>query len=159
MAHVRQQLREAIENALKNYAGLTAIVDVENISVERIELFQTKDVHSGNASQFPAVNLIVNDDSTDSGFINPCGKYEVEQEVAIEVYVNRENNYGTKIDEIVVQIQKCIFENIKLNLNIKGVKYEGSRMSKDLSETIYAARVLNYTYEYRINYSDPENFA
>jgi len=123
--HVRQQLREAIESTLKAYAPLTALVVAENITVERILDFQTDDVHSGKASQFPAVNIICNDDETDSGFINPCGKYEVNQEAVI----------------------------------ITGVTYEGSRMSKDLSETIYAARVINYTYEYRVNYSDPETFA
>jgi len=157
--HVRQQLREAIESTLKAYAPLTALVVAENITVERILDFQTDDVHSGKASQFPAVNIICNDDETDSGFINPCGKYEVNQEAVIEVYVNAETNYGAAIDLIVTQVQKALFENLKLGLPITGVTYEGSRMSKDLSETIYAARVINYTYEYRVNYSDPETFA
>ena len=159
MAHVRQQLREAIETTLKNYAPLTAIVNADNISVERILDFQQDDFHSGTGSHFPAVNIICNDDEPDQGFINACGKYEVNQDAVIEVYVNKESNYGTVIDEIVVQVQKALFENLKLGLPITGVKYEGSRMSKDLSETVYAARVLAYTYEYRVNYDDPEQFA
>jgi len=157
MAHVRQQLREALFNAISNDAAILSAV--KTVDIERIDLFQTDDIHSGKSAQFPAINIIVNDDETDSGFINPCGKYEVNQEAAVEIYVEKNKQYGAAIDEIAVLVQKALFNNLKLGLNITGVKYEGSRMSKDLSETIYAARVLNYTYEYRVNYSDPETFA
>ena len=159
MAHVREQLRQAIYNTLIAAGDLTTIVPVDNISIERIYLFQTPDIHSGKPDQFPAVNIIANDDVTDQGFITPCGKYEVDQQVDIEIYVNEQQQYGAAIDDIVVQVQKALFANLKLGLPITGVKYERSRMNVNLTETIYAARVLTYTYEYRVNYADPEEFA
>ena len=134
MAHVREQLRQAVYDTLIAYADLTNIVAVENISVERVDLFQQKDIHGDASDQFPAINIIANDDLTDNGFINACGKYDVEQEVQVEVYVNREDNYGSAIDWIVVQVQRALFANLKLGLPITGVKYANSRMSRDLSE-------------------------
>lgn len=159
MTHVRQQLREAVFNAISTSPEVLALVEIENIQVERAEPFQTDDVHSGdNKIDFPAINIVANDDETDQAFMTACSKYEVNQELAVEIYVDREFQYGSKIDEIVVAVQKALFVNIKLGLNITGVKYNGSRMSFEQKETIFATRVLSYTYEYRVKYSDPEIF-
>ena len=159
MAHVREQLRQAVLSTISTNTEVLNLVNVHDIGIERILPFQKDDIHSGNGDQFPAINIIGNDDETDQGFINPNSKYEVEQQITVEIYVEKTDQYGAAIDEIVVAVQKALFNNLKLGLSITGVKYQGSRMSADLSETIYAARVLNYTYEYRINYSDPEQFA
>jgi len=159
MAHVREQLRQAITTTINTHAGVLALVDADDITVERVDLFQSNDdIHSNSGPQFPAINMIVNDDTTGQEFVGNCTKTEVVQEVAVEIYVEKENAYGAKLDEIAVQIQKALFANLKLGLNLTGVKYNGSRMSKDLSETIFAARVLSYDYSYRVAYSDPETF-
>lgn len=159
MTHVREQLRQALFSTINTDVDVLALVDLDDISVERVDLFQTKDIHSDDENQFPAINIIVNDDETGQQYIGDCTKTDVSQEVEVEIYVNKENNYGSKIDEIAVPIQKALFNNLKLGLPITGIKYNGSRMSKDLSETVFAGRVLSYTYEYRVAYSDPENFA
>ena len=158
MAHVREQLRQAVYNTISANVDVLALVDFDDITIERVDLFQTLDIHDSGDKQFPAINIIGNEDETDQAFIGNCTKNEVNQEIAVEIYVNRKNQYGASIDEIVVAVQKALFNDVKLGLNITGVKYNGSRMSKDLSETIFAARVLSYTYEYRVAHSDPENF-
>ena len=151
MTHVREQLRQAIYDTISTDPDVLALVELNDISIERVNFFQQNDdIHEAAPdTQFPAINIIVNDDETNQAFMANCSKYEVEQEVNIEVYVNKVDEYGKELDSIIVPIQKALFNDIKLGLNITGVKYNRSRMSKDLSETLFAARVLSYTYEYR----------
>jgi len=154
--YVRDQLRQAIFQAISTNAGVLAVVDVENIHLERFEAFQTKDIHSNKSSQFPAINIIANDDSS-AQIVGNCPKFEIEQTVEIECYVNAVDNYGSKIDEIVAVVNAALYAVPSLGLKIRGgPRFDGSRMSKDLSETLYAGRVLNYTYFYTVDLRDPE---
>lgn len=156
MAYVREQLRQAIFTALNTSADVLALVDFENVNLERFELFQTKDIHRNKSPQFPAINLILNDDAQ-AQTVGNCSKFEIEQVVEIECYVNGVDNYGSKIDELVVAVNKALYAVPDLGLKIRGgPRFDNSRMSKDLSESLYAGRVLNYTYFYTVDLSDPE---
>jgi hypothetical protein len=154
--YVRDQLRQAIFQAISTNAGVLAVVGVDNIHLERFEAFQTKDIHSNKAAQFPAINIIVNDDSS-AQVVGKCSKFEVEQTVEVECYVNAVDSYGSKIDEIVAAVNAALYAVPSLGLKIRGgPRFDGSRMAKDLSESLYAGRVLNYTYFYTVDLSDPE---
>ncbi len=61
--YARDTLRQAVFQALNTNVDVLAVVDFDNIYLERFEPFQTKDIHSNKAAQFPAINVIVNDDN------------------------------------------------------------------------------------------------
>ena len=158
MAYVREQLRQAIFTAINTSAEVLAVVEFDNINLERFELFQTKDIHRNKGPQFPAINIIVNDDNQ-AEVVGNCSRFEIEQDVEIECYVNGEDNYGSKIDEIVNVVNKALYAVPNLGLKIRGgPRFNNSRMSKDLSERLYAGRILNYTYFYTVDLIDPEIF-
>jgi len=155
--YARDTLRQAVFQALNTNVDVLAVVDFDNIYLERFEPFQTKDIHSNKAAQFPAINVIVNDDNQ-AQTVGSCSKFEIDQQVEIECYVNGDDNYGSAIDEIVNVVNKALYLVPNLGLKVRGgPRYDGSRMSKDLSESLYAGRVLTYTYFYTVDLSDPEN--
>ena len=155
--YARDTLRQAVFQALNTNVDVLAVVDFDNIYLERFEPFQTKDIHSNKAAQFPAINVIVNDDNQ-AQTLGGCTKFEIDQQVEIECYVNGDDNYGSAIDEIVNVVNKALYLVPNLGLKVRGgPRYDGSRMSKDLSESLYAGRVLTYTYFYTVDLSDPEN--
>ena len=85
--YARDTLRQAIFQALNTNADVLTVVDFDNIYLERFEPFQTKDIHSNKSAQFPAINVIVNDDNQ-AQTLGTCSKFEIDQQVEIECYVN-----------------------------------------------------------------------
>lgn len=156
MAHVRQQLREAIKAQL--VAGVSLVID-QNITCGRVKPFQTEDIHSGDLGQFPAINLVTSDEQTDGRFIGSCSRYKVDQTVFVEIYVKNGDDYESELDGICVEAHKAIESDPKYGLELTGTAYAGSKSSQDLSEGLFASRVLEYTVSYRVNHTDPESFS
>ncbi len=158
MAHVRKQIRDSAQSILKNYPDLAAIVNVANITQGRVKAFQKEDIHSGADSQFPAINIHTQDDTPEQSFITGCSKYESVQVLAIEVYTNLNDGYEDELDRVCVQVEKAIANSPKLGFDDTStlIQYRGSSSAKEMSEQLFAARLLRYDIHFKVNHTDPE---
>lgn len=156
MAHVRTQIRDALQQILQD--NVTTVIGA-NIDKGRTRPFTAKDLHSDDEDELPAINIVTDDQNTDSQFIQgDCSKYKNSQTVYVEVYVSNGDDYEASLDEICVEVEKAIADNPKLGLPIKQMRYESSKISRDAKEFIFVGRVLEYSAIYKASHQDPETF-
>lgn len=141
MPHVRQQIREAVAQALM---GLPTTGD--RVFVSR--------VYPLEKAELPGLIIITDTDEADysqSTFSNGQLKMLSRVHLIIKGYVREKTNLDNQLDQIEMEVREALINNRKLYEITKNISWQSSSLHLDTTgEQVIASINLNFLFDYRI---------